>query len=173
MSKYRINVLMIGYGRARWQISLFRVENFFLLDPPYRKWEKNKTETCILRVIEFSLMEQESCSKWRGTWDEWSDKTRRGLLKRALTGKSGIRRGSIPSWSGLSDITIVSRDIGAIAVLCREGVDGMGHVHVRIADWDIHGCLGLRAPVRGGRTESWIFCSSSSSGSNGLLVALL
>lgn len=37
---------------------LFRVENFFLLDPPHRKW-KNKTETCILRVIEFILMEQE------------------------------------------------------------------------------------------------------------------
>lgn len=81
-------------------------------------------------------------------------KMRRGLLKRALTGKSGIRCGSIPSWSGLSDIPIVSRDIGAVTVLCREGVDRMGHVHVRISDWDIHGCLGLRAPVRGGRTES-------------------
>lgn len=75
-------------------------------------------------------------------------------VKRALTGKSGIRCGSIPSWSGLSDITIVSRDVGAVTVLCREGINRMGHVHVRIGDWDIHGCLGLRAPVRGGRTKS-------------------
>lgn len=81
-------------------------------------------------------------------------KKEKGILERALTGKSGIRRGSVPSGRGLPDIAVVSRDVGAVAVLCGEGVDGMGHVHVRIGDWDIHGCLGLRAPVRGGRTES-------------------